>query len=305
MEEEGTSLQGGVEEEKAVMNLGGVAFNPMRTTAYAGGLQAAMAPVTQAGTSLAVAADGATDAFLGVLGVRVPTTTPTMSDERRDSILASIRPGDIILETDNAYPGWQRLEFFTMQSHYTHAAIYEGDGKFLEATPPKVARTDLREYLHGHQLVCIVRPDYKSSQDVDAALEYCRQQIGKPYNGTFSMGNGESLYCAELVYNAMKAMPNPLDVPLKKVLGKPAVAPDSFLEIAGATRVYDDESSFWKNQSSHWPVLASAIGTTAVASYLGGPVAGVAGFAGGLVLSILVGNKIQTGHFNFAGYAKK
>ena len=96
-----------------------------------------------------------------------------------------------------------------------------------------MTRTDLREYLHGNQKVCIVRPPYKSEADVGAALEYCRQQLGKPYNNSFNMGNGDSLYCAEMVYNAMKVMPNPLDVPLKNVLGRKAVAPDSFPRDAG------------------------------------------------------------------------
>lgn len=283
-----------------------------------GGVQSGFVPIPVQATRLATtpspAAPGTDPAqgqgdtvehgALALLSIRVPTTTPPISDERRDAICSCIQPGDIILETDDAYPGWQRMEFLTMRSNYTHAAIYEGDGKFIEATPPKVCRTELRPYLEGNQKICIVRPAYVSEEDKNAALEFARKQIGKPYDGGFSLADSEALYCAELVYNALKSMPHPMEAPLHRFLGRDVVAPDSFQRLPGATAVYDEKAEFWQSQLTHWPVMASGAGVAAAAAYLGGPIAGVAGFAGGLVLSILVGNKIQTGHFNFAGMPK-
>jgi len=249
---------------------------------------------------------GATSgAFVYALGVRVPTVTPEITPEKRQKILDCVQPGDVILETNNAYPGWQRLEFYSMRSNYTHAAIYEGDGKFLEATTPGgVQRTDLAEYLQGREQVAIIRPQYKSAADVKAALDYCRDQLGKPYDNGFNTKSNDEFYCAELVYKAMQAMPDKIDVPTRKFLGKEVVAPDAFYAAPGAQVVYDDGSSYWKNRLSNWPVYAGALTCAAAAGLTHGPLAGVAGFVGGAALTILVGNKIQTGHFNFAGDRK-
>ena len=66
-----------------------------------------------------------------LLDIRVPTTTRSISEETRKEILDNVQPGDVILETNNAYPNWQRLERLAFRSSFTHAAIFEGwkDGK--------------------------------------------------------------------------------------------------------------------------------------------------------------------------------
>lgn len=240
--------------------------------------------------------------FTKVLDIRVPTTTPSMTDERRQKILDCIQPGDILLETNNAYPNWQRLEMATLRSSYTHAAMYEGNGKFLEATTGDpsgagVVRSDLKDYLEGPILVAVLRPPYKTPADRDAAVDYCRSQLGKAYDSSFRLDESESLYCAELVYRALKACPNPIDTPTRKAMGRDAVGPDDFYRIAGTNVVYDDGSHFWKNMASHWPVALTAAVTAATAGAMYGPAAGVAGFAGGLLTAIVVGNGLQTGNF--------
>lgn len=244
--------------------------------------------------------------FTRILDIRVPTTTPNITPERRDEILKLIQPGDIILETNNAYPGWQRFEKVTLNSDYTHAAMYEGDGKFIEATTGDpsgkgVVRNDLKEYLEGHILVEIIRPPYKTPEDREAALNYCREQLGKPYDSEFSLKDDNQIYCAELVYGALNSCPNKIETPLKKLFSKEAVAPDSFEEVKGAQIVYSDNSNFWKNMASHYPVALGALGSATAGGMLLGPLGAAGGFLGGLLLSISVGNKIQTGNFGLNG----
>ncbi len=244
--------------------------------------------------------------FTRILDIRVPTTTPKSTPERRDEILKLIQPGDIILETNNAYPGWQRFEKVTLNSNYTHAAMYEGDGKFIEATTGDpsgkgVVRNDLKEYLEGHVLVEIIRPPYKTPEDLKAALDYCRNQLGKPYDSEFSLKDDDQIYCAELVYGALNACPSKIETPLKKLFSKEAVAPDSFEKLKGGQIVYSDNSNFWKNMASHYPVALGAFGTATAGGMLLGPLGAAGGFVGGLLLSICVGNKIQTGNFGLMG----
>ncbi|MBM3462409.1 MAG: hypothetical protein FJX76_09930 [Armatimonadetes bacterium] len=266
-------------------------------------LPTAAMPLDQFTPSLGGAASAG---FVHMLGIRVPTVTPEYSAEKRKHILDNIQPGDVILETNNAYPGWQRLEFYTLRSSYTHAAIYEGNGKFLEATTPGgVQRTDLADYLTGRIQVAIIRPDYKSPTDVTSALDYCRGELGKPYDNKFNTHGNDEIYCAELVYKALKQMPNPIEAPTRKVFGKEAVGPDAFFEIPNAKVIHDDGSAYWKNRLSNWPVYLTAATAATVAGMHAGPWAGTAGFFGGLFGAILVGNKIQTGHFNLAGDSKR
>jgi uncharacterized protein YycO len=259
--------------------------------------------------TLAGAGGAAGSLFTNLLDVRVPTTTKPISEERRQEIMKNIQAGDIILESNNAYPGWQRFEMLTLRSSYTHAAMSIGDGKFIEATTGDpsgkgVIISDLNEYLEGRILLEIIRPPYKTEDDRKAAVQYLHSQLGKPYDSKFSMKDDDSLYCAEIVYNALQACPNKIDVPLKKFLGRPAVAPDSFQEIKDQKTVYSDGSNFWKNMASHWPVASVAVGTGLAGAMLLGPLGAVGGFFGGLLLSIATGNKIQTGHFNLAGSGK-
>lgn len=245
------------------------------------------------------------DAFVKMLDVRVPTTTPEISEACRQQIMASIRPGDVILETDDAYPGWQLMEFFTMRSSFTHAAIYEGDGKFLEATTPGgVQRTDLDGYLHGRMHVAVIRPPYRAPGDVDATLEYARAQLGKPYDNDFNTADDREMYCAEYVYKALKASPNPIEAPVRHVMAKTVVSPDAFRKIPGSTVVYADHCSFLLNRLSHWPVYSMSLAAAATGASMAGPVGGAVGFVAGSLASILVGNRIQTGHLNLVGDAK-
>ncbi|MDQ7826602.1 MAG: YiiX/YebB-like N1pC/P60 family cysteine hydrolase [Candidatus Eremiobacteraeota bacterium] len=247
--------------------------------------------------------------FTTLLSLRIPSTTEKMSDERRDKICSVIQPGDIILETNNPYPGWQVFEKVTLDSDYTHAAMYEGDGKFIEATTGDpsgkgVVRTDLREYLQGQLLIEVIRPPYKTPEDRQAAVDYLRSQLGKPYDSAFDLSEDKAHYCAEIVYRALQNIPNKIEAPLKNFMGRPAAAPASFQDIKGAETVYSDKSSFWKNMASHYPVLMGAATGAAAGAMFAGPIGATAGFLGGLLLTSLVGNKIQTGHFNLMGDSK-
>jgi len=234
--------------------------------------------------------------IIKILDTRVPTTRTEISDITKEKILSSVQPGDIILETNNAYPSWQILEKVALNTNYTHAAMYEGDGKLIEATSDGgVKRSDLKEYLECLSLFEIIRPPYKTPQDREAALNYCRSQLGKKYDARLNLSDDKEHYCAELVYKALTSIPNKIEVPLKKFLGKPVVSPSSFKEIKGAQVIYSDNSNFWENIATHWPVSLGATTAAVAGGMVMGPLGVVIGFLGGLAISIHIGNKIQTG----------
>jgi cell wall-associated NlpC family hydrolase len=255
------------------------------------------------GTRIKQAAAGE---FVKALDIRVPTTTPHLSAAQRDEILHSIQPGDICLETNDAYPGWQRFERITMRTNHTHAFIYEGNGKLLQSTTPNgVQRTDLADYLKGRIHVMVIRPPYQSQQDVAAAIDYAAAQLGKPYNEAFNGNDTSKFYCSQLVSEALRHMPHPIETPQGQFRGHGFVAPDAFNQIPGARIIVDDHATFWKSQRSHWPVFTSTVACTAGGAVfgamhggvIGGVLGGVVGLVVGLPMSVATGNLIQTGHF--------
>lgn len=235
--------------------------------------------------------------ILTFMGRRIPTTVPEMSQERIDNLKSAMQPGDVLLTCDCAYPGWARMEFWTVRSNYTHAAFYAGDGRVLEAVGDGVIENTLEKVVSGRSKVAVIRPPYKSAADVQAATAFCESHLGKQYDSVFNTSDEKEFYCSELVAKALQSMPNPIDTPMASLLGKPFIAPDAFLSLSNATLVHDDKSDYWKNKLGHWPLACSALGGAAAGGALAGMGGAGIGFGVGLLGSILIGNKIQTGHF--------
>lgn len=235
--------------------------------------------------------------ILTFMGRRIPTTVPEIGPDRVQHLKNTLQPGDVILTCDCSFPGWARMEFWTVRSNYTHAAYYAGDGKIYEAVGGGVQEAKLDDFFEGRLKVALIRPPYKDpASDVKAATAFCQAQVGKAYDSVFSTDDDKEFYCSELVYKALKSMPNPIDSPSRQLLGRAAVAPDAFFGIQGAKVVHDDGSDYWKNKLGHWPLAATAVAGAVAGSQIGGLAGAGVGFATGLLGSILVGNYVQTGH---------
>ncbi|MDQ7827292.1 MAG: YiiX/YebB-like N1pC/P60 family cysteine hydrolase [Candidatus Eremiobacteraeota bacterium] len=232
-----------------------------------------------------------------ILNIRVPTTTQKFPEDEKKKVLDLLQPGDIFLETNDAYPNWQVLEKIVFSSDYTHAAIYEGNGQLLEASS-EVQRRDVNEYLNDRANIAIIRPPYKTEDDKKAALDYARAQLGKPYDDVFDQNDDSAFYCVELVQKALKAMPNPIETPLTTFMGKPYVGPNAFQKIEGAQLVYNRNGGFLNSMMSHYPVTGAAVAGAIAAGLALGPVGALAGLMAGGTLATMVGNKIQAGKFS-------
>lgn len=237
------------------------------------------------------------EAVMTVMGRRIPTTVPEISPEKASQLAAKLQPGDVILTCDCTFPGWARLEYWTVRSDYTHAAMYVGGGKVYEATGKGVHAEELSEYFQGRQKVALVRPPYVTPADAQAAADYCVSQDGKQYDGMGDLSNDEEIACTELVYNALKSTPNPIDTRVHSVLGVAAVGPDSFQQIPGARLLHDDHSDYWGNKLGHWPLAASGLALGMAGGLVGGIPGAACGLVAGVAGAILVGNKLQTGEF--------
>lgn len=239
----------------------------------------------------------AAGALLGFMGRRIPTTMPEITPERAQALKDKVQPGDVLMTADGAYPGWARMEFWAIGSHYTHAAFVGSDNMVYEAVGSGVIKGSLDEFFEGRLKVAIARPEISES-DTQKATEYCREHLGKPYDGVFNTEDDSEFYCSELVAKALASGDNPIETPTKSIFGKKAIAPDVFLKAPGFEVIHDDGSNYWKNKLSYWPLGAAAVGVGAAGYAIGGIGGAVLGAGAGFVGSVLIGNKIQTGHYS-------
>lgn len=233
------------------------------------------------------------------LELRVPTINPETTAEHRANIMAMLEPGDLVLTSDTSYLLWEGLEYTVAGSHYTHVCMYEGDGAILEATVDAnidgVMRSDLDDALQGPMKIAAVRPPYKTPEDTEIALQFCRERLGAPYDGLFDMDHteGKKYYCSSLIHDAFQAMNNPIPVERKKALGRWLIIPDAYLHLEGELVVYSDNFTLWDSIKGASP---TALGATAATLGFHVMMPHLAPLAG-IYLAVGAGNKLQTGNF--------
>lgn len=216
--------------------------------------------------------------YLGCLmGKKIPTTSKPFPKEDAKNILSLIKPGDLFLETNDYYPLWQISEKVICNSDYTHTAIYEGNGKLIEADEDGVKRTDIREYFKGPEHIAIIRPPYKSEDDIKGMLNYANAQIGKNYDEEFNLDDDSEIYCSELAYHALRAMPNPITSTTTNFFGKKIIGPNYFEKTPGAKNIYSTKNNFWTSIKSHVPFATAIALGGALGALAKGPVGSLIG----------------------------
>lgn len=234
---------------------------------------------------------------LGFMGRRIPSTLPELSSEKIEELKQKVKPGDVLMTADLSYPGWGRMEYWAIGSHYTHAALAGSDGFIYEAVGEGVIKSSMDEFFKGRLKVAIARPGLDEHQ-AKVATDYAKSHLGKSYDGVFDYGSEDEFYCSELVSKSLKAADADFQPPMGSIFGKTAVSPDIWRKTEGIEVVHDDNSNYWTNKLHYWPLAVGATAAGVAGHLLGGVTGAVVGAAGGFVGSVLIGNKIQTGHWS-------
>lgn len=239
---------------------------------------------------------GALGKALGyIMDMPRPTRNKMLSGEQIEEIRQTLQPGDVLLETNDEYPGWQLNAKLFLKSDWVHAALYVGNGQIIDATTERngVAPIDLDRFAKCHHLA-VIRPHYKTEQDRDAAVQYAHASIGVPYDYDWSLDN-DTQYCTEFVANALKAGPNPIEVPTMRVAvtGQDMVSPNAFLESPEMHTVFTTGSNYYMNMLQRARPFALQCALGASAGLLAGMVG--AGPAVSTAIGVAVGGALFIG----------
>jgi uncharacterized protein YycO len=111
-----------------------------------------------------------------------------------------LKPGHVLLtRTEGEFSN------LMIPGFWTHAAIYDGEERIIEATGAGVVWTDLVTFLMRKDHVAVYRPDFATEYDMQHAADWAERQRGKGYDYEFK-GDNEAFYCSELVTAAYVAV---------------------------------------------------------------------------------------------------
>lgn len=136
-----------------------------------------------------------------------------------------IQRGDIVLRTykhyliDDIIPGF-----------YSHAGLYIGDNQVIHAVGEGISVISLYDFCKCDAMA-VIRTSATEEQ-IDKAIEYAKEQLGKGYDYWIDFDSEEHYSCTELVYWCYKGVIDVAPVVISKMFGllkREVIMPDQFL----------------------------------------------------------------------------
>jgi cell wall-associated NlpC family hydrolase len=203
-----------------------------------------------------------------VLDIPCFSLSKKISDGEKKHIVGSLCAGDILLTADNVFPLWRLLVCIAGKSHYSHAAVYEGNNRVIESTTfhasgDGVARTELNVFLSGRKNVCVLRPQYAAEENRQTMFAYLVRQLGKPYDYRFDACGTDAMYCTKLVARAMCAAGLPINT--ECFFGRNIYTPAALMKTDSIQTVYRKSQTHLNTLTAYLPLTVILLLTAALA----------------------------------------
>lgn len=182
-----------------------------------------------------------------------------LSARERQEIQKILEEGDVLLDSNSAFPCSQLMAKIFFQTSWIHSGIYIGDGIVIDSgRKAHVARIKLADFLQTTDLA-IYRPNYNQPADREAAVQFAQKAVGKPFNITFGDSHRKRFYCTQLISDALASMPHPIFLKRRNIFGKRVIPPASVAECSQMVCVWSSHPTILKSIRCHTPVLAGAL----------------------------------------------
>lgn len=143
-----------------------------------------------------------------------------LSSDYRDFKRRRFPAGTVLTSATNG-----EISNMFISGDWKHIAIYDGDENVIEATTHNVSKTDLIDFFMKKDFVAAYIPTFASLREMEFALAYSYQQLGKPYDFKFASSDIKAFYCAELIFSAYNASVKESPFKLKSRLGQMTILP--------------------------------------------------------------------------------
>ncbi len=190
--------------------------------------------------------------------VRFPTILAHLSEQEKLDIKQTLKEGDVILKDNCSYP-LSQLSARLIENTWIHSGVYVGEGKIVDCgTKPFVAEIDIDEFLDASGIE-ILRPEYATADDRASLLAYLKTSLYEPFNSSFRLGASSSFYCTQLISKALAQMPNPINISVSNVLGKPVILVSDIERSRYMKVLYLKRSGYKKHLCAQLPACAAVL----------------------------------------------
>jgi Permuted papain-like amidase enzyme, YaeF/YiiX, C92 family len=211
-----------------------------------------------------------------------------LSLQQQDEIRKVVEVGDVLLDSNSAFPCSQLMARVFFNTSWIHSGIYAGDGIVIDSgRKSHVAKVNLNDFLKTTDLA-VYRPEYQDASDCAAAVEFATKALGKPFNITFDEKNGKAFYCTQLVAEALASMPHPIHLEQRSFFWKKVFPPASVATCPQIKCVWSSHPSPLKAARCHTPIFAGAVTGGVTALVLTGSNMWLGALAGSFLTSRLI-----------------
>lgn len=126
------------------------------------------------------------------------TEPPKVKAVHLRKLMKIVKPGDVCCRRYNYY-----ADSYFIQGAYSHSGICISEDTMIHAIAEGVGEIDILDFTKDTDGFIVLRPNYKSEEDLNKAIEFAIANKGKPYDFIFKKKDVNHFYCHELTWDSL------------------------------------------------------------------------------------------------------